>query len=126
MTMPIMRAYLVRLLADDFRVMPAHDGADTLLKARRMSPSGRGGRHDTRYERDAFGWIARRETVVDSCFTIPLARRQANSVSNEELRTNKEEVESKEAGCSLKNKKRLESFNAAQERMTRRLTSRAT
>jgi PleD family two-component response regulator len=39
MTMPIMRAYLVRLLADDFRVMPAHDGADALLKARRMSPS---------------------------------------------------------------------------------------
>jgi signal transduction histidine kinase len=34
-----MRAYLVRLLADEYRVVSAHDGADALAKARRSLPS---------------------------------------------------------------------------------------
>ena len=34
-----MRAYLVRLLADEYRVISAHDGADALEKTRRVAPS---------------------------------------------------------------------------------------
>ena len=34
-----MRAYLVRLLADDYRVISAYDGADALDKTRRAAPS---------------------------------------------------------------------------------------
>ncbi len=34
-----MRAYLTRMLADEYRVVSAHDGADALQKARRLLPS---------------------------------------------------------------------------------------